>query len=60
MTTRRLLMPITMAALTLALGALAAGRLARLNVEETQLSGEQSRNIGQLAQLLSILEELKR
>ena len=60
MTTRRLLMPITMAALTLALGALAAGRLARLNVEETQLSVEQSRNIGQLAQLLSILEELKR
>ncbi|HEY0435130.1 MAG TPA: hypothetical protein VGC92_00720, partial [Phenylobacterium sp.] len=35
-------------------------RLARLNVEETELSAEQSRNMGQLARLLSVLEELRR
>ena len=35
-------------------------RLARLNVEETELSVEQTRNMGQLARLLSVLEELKR
>jgi len=35
-------------------------RLARLNTEETQLSVEQSRNLDQLARLLSVLEELKR
>ena len=48
----------------LAIGAVAAAatgeRLARLNVEETQLSVEQTRNMGQLARLLSVLEELKR
>ncbi|THD58693.1 peptidoglycan DD-metalloendopeptidase family protein [Phenylobacterium sp.] len=52
------------ALLTLSLGAvaLAAGgeRLARLNTEETQLSVEQTRNLDQLARLLSVLEELKR
>lgn len=53
------------AALTLlAIGAVAAAatgeRLARLNVEETQLSAEQTRNMGQLARLLSVLEELRR
>jgi septal ring factor EnvC (AmiA/AmiB activator) len=35
-------------------------RLARLNVEETELSVEQARNMSQLARLLSVLEELKR
>jgi murein hydrolase activator len=35
-------------------------RLARLNVEETELSAEQTRNVGQLARLLSVLEELRR
>jgi hypothetical protein len=35
-------------------------RLARLNVEETELSVEQTRNMGQLARLLSVLEQLKR
>ena len=37
-----------------------APRLARLNVEETELSAEQGRNMSQLARLLSVLEELKR
>jgi septal ring factor EnvC (AmiA/AmiB activator) len=48
----------------LAIGAVALAatgeRLARLNVEETELSAEQARNMGQLARLLSVLEELKR
>jgi septal ring factor EnvC (AmiA/AmiB activator) len=64
--TTRLLLPATLVALAaLALGAVAAvaangGRLARLNVEETELSAEQGRNMGRLARLLSMLEELKR
>ena len=37
-----------------------AGRLTRLNVEETELSAEQARNVGQLARLLSVLEQLRR
>ena len=49
---------------TLALAAVAVaatgGKLARLNVEETELSAEQGRNMSQLARLLSVLEELKR
>jgi septal ring factor EnvC (AmiA/AmiB activator) len=46
-----------MAAIALA----AAGeRLARLNVEETELSAEQGRNIATLARLLAVLEMLKR
>ena len=48
----------------LAIGAVAAAatgeRLARLNVEETELSAEQARNMSQLARLLSVLEQLKR
>ena len=35
-------------------------RLARLNAQETELSAEQTRNMGQLARLLSVLEMLKR
>jgi septal ring factor EnvC (AmiA/AmiB activator) len=57
-----LALPVTLAALTLGAVALAATgeRLARLNVEETELSVEQTRNMGQLARLLSVLEQLKR
>jgi septal ring factor EnvC (AmiA/AmiB activator) len=61
-----LILPATLSALAvLAIGgavALAAPgeRLARLNVEETELSVEQTRNMGQLARLLSVLEQLKR
>jgi septal ring factor EnvC (AmiA/AmiB activator) len=62
MTTRRLALPVALAAFTLAAAAFAATgeRLARLNVEETALSGEQARNMSQLARLLSVLEQLKR
>ena len=61
--TRALVLPATLAAL--ALGSLAAvaateERLARLNVQETELSVEQTRNMTQLARLLSVLEELRR
>jgi septal ring factor EnvC (AmiA/AmiB activator) len=35
-------------------------RLARLNVEETQLSAEQARNMNQLSRLLSVLQQLRR
>ena len=35
-------------------------RLARLNVEETELSAEQSHNMTQLAKLLSVLQQLSR
>jgi murein hydrolase activator len=58
----RLLLPIGLAALALGGAALAetAGRLARLNLEETQLSADQAHNMSQLARLLSVLEELKR
>ena len=50
------------ASLALGVAAMAATaeRLARLNVEETQLSVEQSRNMTQLARLLSVLEQLRR
>ena len=56
---------IALTALTLGVGgavAIAATgeRLARLNVEETELSVEQTRNMSQLARLLSVLEQLKR
>ncbi len=59
---RALLIPATLSALTLGAVAVAATgeRLARLNVEETELSAEQSHNMGQLARLLSVLEQLKR
>src|ERR1700743_1866206 len=60
---RALVLPATLGAL--ALGSVVAvaatgGQLARLNVQETELSAEQSRNMSQLARLLSVLEELKR
>lgn len=62
--TRRLLLPATFAVLTAGVAAVALAatgeRLARLNVEETALSVEQTRNMDQLARLLSVLEELKR
>jgi murein hydrolase activator len=56
-----LILPASLAALALGAVAVAATgeRLARLNVEETQLSVEQTRNMGQLARLLSVLEMLK-
>jgi septal ring factor EnvC (AmiA/AmiB activator) len=57
-------LPIAAALSALALAAVAVaatgGRLARLNVEETELSAEQGRNMSQLARLLSVLEQLKR
>jgi len=37
-----------------------AGSLARLNLRETELTAEQSRNISQLSRLLSIVEQLRR
>lgn len=66
--TRALFLPASLV-LPAALGALAIGavavaatgeRLARLNVQETELSAEQAKNMSQLARLLSVLEELKR
>src|SRR6201994_3020123 len=65
----RALVPPANLALPAVLGALAIGavavaatgeRLARLNVQETELSAEQTRNMSQLARLLSVLEQLKR
>jgi septal ring factor EnvC (AmiA/AmiB activator) len=62
-----LILPATLTALTLGVGALGAvavaatgERLARLNVAETELSAEQARNMSQLSRLLSVLEQLKR
>ncbi|HEX3700521.1 MAG TPA: peptidoglycan DD-metalloendopeptidase family protein [Phenylobacterium sp.] len=67
MTRARLLIPATLAAAALAglaVGGLAlaetAERLARLNLQETELSAEQAHNMSQLAALLSVLEQLKR
>ena len=59
---RRLILPVGLAALSLGAVAVAATgeRLARLNVEETELSVEQTHNMSQLSRLLSVLEELKR
>jgi septal ring factor EnvC (AmiA/AmiB activator) len=55
-------LPAALAALALGAAAIAATgeRLARLNSQETELSVEQSHNMGQLARLLTVLEELKR
>ena len=55
-------LPASLAALALGAVAVAATgeRLARLNSQETELSVEQSHNMGQLARLLTVLEELKR
>ena len=59
---RRLALPAGLLALTL--GGIAIAQtgetLARLNVQETELSSEQAHNMSQLARLLSVLEELKR
>lgn len=57
-----LVLPAALAALALGAAALAAtgDRLARLNVEETELSAEQAHNMGQLARLLTVLERLRR
>ena len=49
--------------LTLGLGAIAFAqteRLARLNLQETELSAEQAQNMSELARLLSVLEQLRR
>ena len=56
-----LILPAALGALALGAVAVAATgeRLARLNVEETQLSAEQAHNMSQLARLLSVLEILK-
>jgi septal ring factor EnvC (AmiA/AmiB activator) len=62
-----LILPVALSAA--ALGALALGavaiaatgdRLARLNVEETELSAQQAHNMSQLSRLLTVLERLKR
>ena len=60
--TPRLAIPAAFSLFALAAVAVAATgeKLARLNVEETQLSAEQTRNMSQLARLLSVLEQLKR
>ncbi len=57
-----LLIPAAFTALALGAVAIAATeqQLARLNVEETQLSAEQAHNMSQLARLLSVLEQLRR
>ena len=59
---RRLIFPIAFAALAAGVVAVAATqeRLARLNVEETQLSAEQAHNMNQLSRLLSVLQQLRR
>ena len=57
-----LALPALLAALSLGAVAIAATgeRLARLNVEETELSVEQARNMNQLSRLLSVLQQLRR
>lgn len=59
---RRLILPVAFAALATGAVAIAATeqRLARLNVEETQLSAEQAHNMQQLSRLLSVLQQLRR
>ena len=54
--------PASLAALILGAAAVAQvpATLSRLNVQETQLSAEQSHNMSQLARLLSVLVELRR
>lgn len=58
----RLIVAVTLAALIAGGMALAqgAGRLARLDLQETELSADQARNMNRLSHLLSVLEELKR
>ncbi len=62
MKTSAYVLPISLVALTLGAVAVAATGegLARLNSQETELSAEQTHNMGQLARLLTVLEELKR
>lgn len=63
-----LVLPPTLIGLAAGLAVLSAAiaqtdtraRLERLNVEETQLAGQQGRNANQLARLLSVLERLAR
>jgi murein hydrolase activator len=62
-----LILPVALSAAALsalALGAVAIAatgdRLARLNVEETELSAQQAHNMNQLSRLLTVLERLKR
>ncbi|WP_372781899.1 murein hydrolase activator EnvC [Phenylobacterium sp.] len=57
-----LIFPATLLALAVGAVAIAAtgDRLARLNVEETELSAEQAHNMSQLSRLLTVLEQLKR
>jgi septal ring factor EnvC (AmiA/AmiB activator) len=57
-----LILPVALSALALGAVAIAAtgDRLARLNVEETELSAEQAHNMSQLSRLLTVLEQLKR
>jgi septal ring factor EnvC (AmiA/AmiB activator) len=59
---RALILPASLTALTLGAVAVAATapRLARLNIEETELSAEKAHNMSQLARLLTVLEELRR
>ncbi|CAN7501755.1 peptidoglycan DD-metalloendopeptidase family protein [Phenylobacterium sp. LjRoot219] len=51
---------ITLAAVSVAALAQGAGQLTRLNMRETELTAEQARNMSQLAQLLSVVEQLRR
>jgi septal ring factor EnvC (AmiA/AmiB activator) len=59
---RLLILAVSLAIVaTAAVAAAATGeRLARLNLEETQLTAQQARNMSQLARLLSVLEQLRR
>lgn len=58
----RLLAPVSLLAVLAGGLAFAEGerRLARLNLQETELTAEQAHNISQLSRLLSVLEQLKR
>jgi septal ring factor EnvC (AmiA/AmiB activator) len=62
MKTSAYVLPASLTVLAIGAAAIAASgeRLARLNSQETELSVEQSHNMGQLARLLTVLEELKR
>jgi septal ring factor EnvC (AmiA/AmiB activator) len=57
-----LILPASLMALTVGAVAVAATgqRLARLNIEETELSAEKAHNMSQLARLLTVLEQLRR
>lgn len=59
---RALAFPVAFAALAAALAAFAQSgeRLARLNLQETELSAEQARNMSELSRLLSVIEQLRR